>query len=46
MVQENSSVHEDLVLGYENSRQNRKQTISPIVSETEEERQMRLAKEF
>ena len=36
MAKDNLSVHEDLVLGYENSRQQRKQTIAPIINETEE----------
>ena len=46
MLTENHLIHEDLVLGHENSRQTRKQIIAPIINETEEEKQLRLASEF
>lgn len=34
MNQENGSIHEDIVLGYEYSKQYRKNIIAPIQSET------------
>ena len=45
MGMENTMIHEDIVLGYENSKHSRKQTVSPIVSQTENERELRLASE-
>jgi hypothetical protein len=34
MAGDSTSIHEDLVLGYEHSRQARKNTIAPLSSET------------
>lgn len=43
MTTDSSTIHEDLVLGYEHSRQHRKNTIAPIVNESEIQRESRLA---
>lgn len=34
MVGDSTSIHEDLVLGYEHSRQSRKNAIAPLSNET------------
>lgn len=46
MHSDSTSVHEDLVLGYEHSRQARNNIISPVVTETEVQRETRLAVEY
>lgn len=43
MLSDSTSIHEDLVLGYEHSRQTRKNTIAPISNETDIQRELRLA---
>ena len=46
MGMENMMIHDDIVLGYENSKHSRKQIVSPIVSQNENERELRLASEY
>lgn len=46
MGADSASIHEDLVLGYEHSRQTRRNAVAPICSESDIQREMRLAGEF